>query len=305
MIRIATKLFLLIVLIFVLVFCKDEKFILELIFEGTMDNVSITTKNSELVFNGWDELINHSDIDDISLNNLGAVQYAFQEIRTDPDDASKKVLYAQVIDDDINTPSTSRAQLSIGFNDGVNLPIYHTSHRMYLHKDIGHLTNFSADITWFTLFEIWNEHVPTWTGDQAGSARWSLSIHKSKGTGQALFWEIDAQFTQPQEVIFKPIWGESNKMVPIPLGKWFTLDLYMKRGEGANGRMIIKITPDGEATSTLFDIANSTVYPGHPEIQISTWQPFKIYLYDEYLDWMRSNNKVLAAYYNDYKWYKN
>lgn len=94
-------------------------------------------------------------------------------------------------------------------------------------------------------------------------------------------------------------------MVPIPLGKWFTLDLYMKRGDGSDGRMIIKITPDGEATSTLFDIANSTVYPGHPQIQISTWQPFKIYLDDEYLDWMRSNNKVLAAYYNDYKWYKN
>lgn len=172
-----------VIILLALSFCKDEKFILELIFEGTMDNVSITTKNSELVFNGWDELINHSDIDDISLNNLGAVQFAFQEIRADPDDASKKVLYAQVIDDDPSVHSTTRAQMSIGFNKGVELPVYHTSHRMYLHKDIGHLTNFSADITWFTLFEIWNEHVPTWTGDQAGSARWSLSIHKSKGTG--------------------------------------------------------------------------------------------------------------------------
>jgi hypothetical protein len=79
----------------------------------------------------------------------------------------------------------------------------------------------------------------------------------------------------------------------------------MKRGEGSNGKMIISITPDGGPTTVLFDITNTTIYPGHPELQVDSWQPFKLYLDDDYLDWMKANNKTLSIMYNDFKWYEN
>lgn len=277
----------------------------DLYFHGNMDNVSITVNNSKLIFNGWTDLKNNAYINEFVINNIGGIPYAFQEIRKDPVDATKNVMYAQTVDDDPAVSGTSRAQMTLRFKSGVNLPVYHTSHRMYLNPDIAHMTNYSPAITWFTIFEIWNQHVAAWDGDVAGSARWGLSIQKASGTGQPLYWRIKSETMQPENVKFNKLWSYTNTSVPIPLGKWFTLDLYMKRGEGANGRMTVKITPDGGPTTVLFDIANTTSYPGHPEIQLSSWQPFKLYLDDVYLDWMRANNKKISAFYNDFKWYKN
>jgi hypothetical protein len=278
----------------------------DLYFEGNMNNVTITPEDdTELNFNGWDKLTANPYIEGIFLNNVGSVNYAFQEIKKDPTNNSINAMYAQSIDDDPKVSGTSRAQTSIVFKKGVNLPVYHTSHRMYLHPDIDYFRNYSSSITWFTVYEIWNEHISDWTGDGAGSARWSLEINKAKGDNMSLYWRIRAETMQPSEAEYKRLWDITNELVPIPLGKWFTLDLYMKRGEGSDGRMTIKITPDGETTAILFDVVNTTMYPGHPELQISALQPFKLYLDDTYLDWMRSNNKLISAYYNDFKWYKN
>lgn len=277
----------------------------ELYFSGNMDNVTITTSNNKLQFNGWDNLKTNEHVGSFNINNIGGIPYAYQEIAEDPINPSKNALYAKIIDDDPLESGTTRAQITMGFKDGVNLSIYHTSHRLYLNPDIGHLQNYSSAITWFTIFEIWNARVAEWSGDIAGSARWSFSIKKESGVYQPLYWEISSQYMQPLNVKFNDIWRYTNKQTAIPLGKWFTLDLYMKRGEGSNGKMIIKITPDGEQTNVLFDITNTTIYPGHPEINLYSWQPFKLYLNDVYLDWMRDNNKTISAYYNDFKWYKN
>jgi len=276
-----------------------------LFFQGNMSNVTITSRNNEPVFNGWDELKNHPNISAVAIHNIGKIPYALQEMRPDPVISNINTLYAQINDDDPNVSGDTRAQLSLKFSDGLYLDVYHTSHRMYLNPDIGHFTNYSSSITWFTLFEIWNRHVDGWDGSVSGSARWGLSINKDRGTGQPLHWRLKSDYMQPETVHNKDMWVYRNREIPIPLGQWFTLDLYMKRGEGTNGRMIVKITPDGGLTQVLFDVSNSTIYPGHPEIQLNSWQPFKLYLNDVYLDWMRANNKTISAYYNDFKWYQN
>jgi hypothetical protein len=273
-------------------------------FHGNMDKVSVSSSGDvdELEFIGWPELQNHRYVKGIYLNNGGGTSYAFQEIRKDPTDANKSALYAQSIDDDPNVGGTSRAQLSLVFKKGINLPIYHTSHRMYLNPDIGFLTNYPASIHWFTLFEIWNQHQEEWSGDQAGSCRWNLALYKESGAGQPLYWQVEAELMQPNTE--KYLWKVSNDSVPIPLGKWFTLDVNMKRGDESNGRFTIKITVDG-VTSIICDETNTTIYPGHPEIQVSAFQPFKLYTSDAILDWMRANNKSISAYYNDFTWHKN
>jgi hypothetical protein len=236
---------------------------------------------------------------------VGGISYAYQKIENDPIQPVTKAMYAAILDDDPNVSGTTRAQMSLRFKDGVNLPVYHTSHRMYLNPDIAYMQNYSSSITWFELFEIWNKHVDTWDGDVAGSARWSLYVYKDSGVGQPLYWVMKSEYMQPANMAYQNIWKATNRTIALPIGKWFTLDMYMKRGEGSEGRLILKITPDGEPTKTLFDIVNSTIYPGHPEIQLKSWQPFKLYLDDAYLDWMRTNGKRISAYYNDFKWYQN
>jgi len=274
----------------------------EFFFRGNMDQVSISgTDDDELEFNGWDDLLNHRYVKGVYLNNGGGTSFAFQEIRKDPADAATRVLYAQSIDDDPNASGTSRAQLSLVFKKDIDLPIYHTSHRMYLNPDLSFLTQYPAAIRWFTLFEIWNQHKDEWGGDQAGSCRWNLAIYKESGVGQPLYWQVEAEQMQPSTE--KYLWKVANDSIPIPFGKWFTLDVYMKRGDESNGRFTIKMTVDG-VTSVICDEANTTIYPGHPEIQVAAFQPFKLYTSDAILDWMRANKKTISAYYNDFTWYK-
>jgi len=288
----------------------------EFYFQGNMDNVKITASknNSELFFHGWDALKTSTYVDGFYIHNINSSKpnsnkYAYQEIVADPVNPHVRVMNAVVVDDDPDKSGTSRAQLTLGFKDGVDLSVYHTSHRMYLNPDIRFLETYSSSITWFVLSEIWAEDgiqsgiFPD--GDQAGSARWGFTLRKEPGSGQSLFWRIKAEYMQPEKIAYNSIWTYENKTVPVPFGKWFTLDIYLKRGDDAHGKYKITMTIDGQQPVILFDVNGSTIYPGHPELKITNWQNFKLYLDDKYLDYMRENNKKISVYYNDFKWYKN
>ncbi len=288
----------------------------EVYFQGNMDNVTITpnSNKSALLFNGWDALKTHPYVsefylDNITSNNTNSNQFAYQEIVPDPVNPNIKVMNAVVVDDDPNEVGTTRAQVTLGFKDGVDLSVYHTSHRMYINPDVKFIETYSSSITWFVLSEIWAEDgvrsgiFPD--GDVAGSARWGFTLKKDAGSGQPLFWRIRAEYMQPESIANNGIWTYENRTVPIPFGKWFALDIYLKRGDSSNGKYKITMTIDGEQPVVLFDVTGSTIYPGHPELQLSAWQNFKLYLDDAYLDYMRNNNKKLSVSYNDFKWYKN
>ena len=277
----------------------------ELYFEGNMDLVQIGTKNGLLQFNGWPDLLGNQYIKDMYLNNLGGVNYAFQQIITDPAGSGRNVLQATVLDDDPNQSGTSRAQLTITFKDNTELGIYHTSHRMYIHPDVEYIKNYPELMDWFSIAEIWNHRDPNLDGDPAGSARWGVSIHKLKGAGQPLFWVLYGEYLQPASIQQQDFWKYTNTNIPIPFGQWFTFDIYLKRGDEQHGKIIVTITPDGGTTQTIFDVTGTTMYPGRNDLWLEDWQPFKLYLSDTYLDWMRGNGKQLTMFYNDFRWYKN
>jgi hypothetical protein len=209
---------------------------------------------------------------------------------------------ATILNDDPNEDGTTRAQTSLRFEETTDLEVYHTSHRMYLSPEIIKLEDYSDKIVWFTIVEIWNKHNPSWGGSSSGSARWNIALHKEKGVGTPLHWEIEGEFMQPKRELF---WDHENKTIPVPLDQWFTLDIYKKRGEGDKGRFTVKITIDGGVEQTIVDVIDSTIYPGHPELPVYSWQFFKLYLEDVLLDYMKDNNKKVYAFYNDFTWHKN
>lgn len=250
-------------------------------------------------------LKNHDSISSLGFNNVGGLDYAFQKFVLDPTETGRTVLYAQTLNDDPAVSGTTRAQMSIGFKTTLDLSVYHTSHRMYLHPDMQELAQYSEKITWLTLFEIWTFRNEAWDGDIAGSARWTFSLNKDVGIGKPLYWTIESEYMQPANIKFHDIWPKvKNTQVDIPFGKWFTLDYYLKRGQGSEGHIVIAITVDGEQKIELFNIKNHTIYPDHPELILKAWQPFKLYTSDTILDWLSARGKKLAAYYNDFKWFK-
>jgi hypothetical protein len=277
--------------------------IIDYYFNQDFTGVSLTGSGGTKQYSGW--------------NLAGATPYlkeamlwAYKPPYTDmymenTSDGGRRSLYLRVNDDDPTDSWTTRAQMSMAFKD-VDLGVYHTSHRMYLSPDLSFLSNYSGSLNWVSLFEVWNKRNPDWDGDQAGSSRIGLYINKASGAGQPLVWQLTSQYTQPQSKIWNAVWpAQTNTSVPVPIGKWFTLDVYLKRGEGTAGHFKVTVTPDGGQAAVLFDVKNHTVYPGRPDLTLSTWQPFKLYIGDVLLDWMRANNKIIYAQYNDFKWYKN
>lgn len=267
----------------------------DLLFSGNMTGLNLS--NPLLSWAGLKTFIQS-----IFFNTQGAPQFTEIKIVKSPVDNVTDMMYLRTIDDDPNVSSTTRAQMTQKFVNNYNPEVYHSSHDMYLHPDIDYLRNYPDDIGFLTIYEIWNDVIAGLGGSSTGSCRWNLQLFKAKGANNPLFWHIEAENKQPGDKI---TWKQDNKTVPIPYGKVFTLTVYIKRGEGANGRFRITITVDGVST-VLFDVANTTIYSGHPETQIKEWQAFKLYTSDPILDWMRANSeKKFAAYYNNLKWFKN
>jgi len=231
-------------------------------------------------------------------NSTSNKAYALQDIRKD--EKGRSVLHAQIFDDDPGSGGTSRAQMTMDLSQ--NLDVLHTSHRMKLHPDLAHLSQYSSSIGWMTIFEIWGARDPNMSGDPAGSSRISLSIFKASGAGQKLYWNIYHEEMQPNP--FVKMWNHQNTAVAIPFGKWFTLDMYVKRGIGTAGQVKVTITEDGGQPVTLFDIKNSTVWRSRTDLRLKQWQLFKLYSSDQIMDFMRNAGKEFSVQYNDVKWFK-
>ena len=124
-----------------------------------------------------------SQVNDIYLNDLSSsTAYAYQQMVTDPAGSGRQVMMGRIIKDDPNQAATSRAQMTIAYNP-MSIPVYHTSHRMYMHPDLKYLEQYNGVADWFSLVELWTSHASNMDGDPAGSARWGLSLHKSSSVG--------------------------------------------------------------------------------------------------------------------------
>ena len=276
----------------------------ETYFAGDMSAVTLSKTSTGYKLNGWPEL--YAQVNDIYLNDLASsASYAYQQMVPDPAGSGRQVMMGRILDADPSQPATSRAQMTVSYKPTMNIPVYHTSHRMYINPDLKYLEQYPGVADWFSLVEIWTAQDPNMDGDPAGSARWGLSLHKSSAVGSPLFWHLYGEYMQPAALKYQDFWAADNKTFPVPFGQWFTLDIYLKRGTGAAGQFKITVTPDGGATTTVFDVSGTTEYPNRPDLYLEDWQPFKLYIGDQWMDWMRGNGKVMSIYYNDYKWYKN
>ncbi len=271
-------------------------------FYGNLQNSSI----SQYHIVGW--TFPTDKVQDTYLEDSTFPQYYKEEIVVD---ANRNVLKFSDILNRYSNGSVSRPQFNIEFKNTYDAAVYHTSHRMFIHPDVDYLKQYPSAINpkstpWLTLYEIWNAHDPNMDGDGGGSARWNLNVAKDAGAGSQLYWALDGEYMQPDSLAYHNLFNQSdNRSVPIPLGVWFTLDFYFKRGDNGTGQIKITIQPDNGSVTTLFDIAATTMYPSRPDLHLYRIQPFKIYAGEELLTFMSNASKEFSVKYNDFYWYKN
>ena len=175
----------------------------------------------------------------------------------------------------------------------------------------------SSPNNWIDFFETWTEHQDNLDGNVAGSSRISLTLDRAATPGSPFTWRIEAEWMQPSSVEFNNWFNYVNTGVTVPIDTWFWLDYYMLKGDNTTGKIIIKITPDGGVTETLFNITDYTYYPphsyytgtvinsitAHPEYNRTSWQPVKCYSSDAMLDWYTANNKQYMMYLSNIQYF--
>ncbi|MEJ7769597.1 MAG: hypothetical protein WKF89_17390 [Chitinophagaceae bacterium] len=289
----------------------------EMIFQSGFEDSSIViarNSNSDIVgkdnslnvHNDWvADLDNHLNIGNFNLQYEGGDStMRFAKIVPEPGNPKNHVMQFWLKEPNVNN-TKGRIQGNVYGNNGLK-EIYQRV-RVFLHPDFQAVRRYPKKITWLTIAEFWNNI--TWSQTVPFGFRITLGIGKPIDT------ESDLQFILNAEdcLLFKDgkqkyteIWSENNKKVKVPIGKWFTMDYYLKEGNNENGRFYLSITPKGERRKVIFDVKKTTHNTGDPAPDgIGDFNPIKMYTSKELIGYMKGEQKVLQIFWDDLKLWKN
>jgi hypothetical protein len=164
------------------------------------------------------------------------------------------------------------------------------------------------DVGWMVMHEFWNDP-HTWeapNGDgtfrKASPARSGVEIVKRKGKlrfgakGRDPVMEVPAPGNNSWEVI--------NEDFAIPLGRWMTMELYVKEGGSAGtanpGRFYMAVTVEGKKTVIVDKVgATTSEEPGYVPDGQTAFTLMKFYSEGKVMDWFKRKGKVLELYWDD------
>ena len=173
--------------------------------------------------------------------------------------------------------------------------IYQTQ-RLFLTADFNLLKNYPGKFSWLTISEFWNNE--WWVKEEKYGFRTTLGIEKPLEGESDLYFKLDAENAGQKQV-----WNAGNQpKVKVPIGKWFTMEYYLKEGDDKTGRFYMTITPDGEQQQLVFDVTNFTHNTSDPAPNGFTgWSPQKLYTSKEVIGFVKSKGGALQIYWDDFK----
>jgi hypothetical protein len=183
---------------------------------------------------------------------------------------------------------------------------FYQSVRVFLTEDFNVLKDYPGTINWITISEFWNNE--GWAENEKYGFRFGLMINKLTKGHDDLHFVLHAQDHGiiNGKWVSTNVWGYENKIVKVPVGKWFTMDYYFKEGDKNNGQFYLTITPDGESKLVVFNLHDIThcTYDPDPD-GLGAYNPLKLYTSKELIDYVRSQGKTLQIYWDDFKLWKN
>ncbi len=180
--------------------------------------------------------------------------------------------------------------------------------RIFLPGDMEAVKTFPDAIHWLTIMEVWNNI--TWSLKVPYGFRITVGMGKPSAEARDLYFMVDAEDClldgtlarngDPRQKYVK-IWRDMNLNIPIPVGKWMTLDYYIKEGNADTGRFWMAVTPDGGQKQVVFDIKGFTHGTTDPAPDgITHWNPMKLYTSKALTRHVLDQGKALQLYYDDF-----
>lgn len=233
----------------------------------------------------------------------GAPSQRRAEMVTDPSGGPNRVLGFFIeqahVDNGGAAPNKGRVQLNAYDADSLRAKEVRFTTRMYLPSDLGLLRTMTGTFDWLTISEWWND--AGWTG-QAFPFRVSINIVKpTHRQGTQLYFQARAESRNAETNLWSTIhWQLTNRSVPVPVGRWVTLEYSYLEGNANTGRFFLAMTPDGSARTVLFDIINWTHHPSNPAPDgVTHVNPLKLYTSKTVIDHVRKAGGVLSVFWDD------
>jgi hypothetical protein len=205
----------------------------------------------------------------------------------------------------LTQPSSDRIRMQGDFQFPIGTRELSYSVRVFIPENMNALKNYPGPINWFTIGEYWSG--PQNVADDVCS-RVTIGIGKSTAspTNDLYFHAYMKNYTKTGSA--NTVWGSTSDLnwagppTAVPIGKWFTLEVYLKEGNQTTGKFYAAMTPDGGAKKVLFDVTNFTHNTAEANPNgIDGWVSFmKLYTSDEIGTYMQKHG-YLQMYWDDLK----
>ena len=234
------------------------------------------------------------------------------ELVADPVDPKNTVLRYKISVPNVKMPSSytksgivfskkSRIQSEMYANNGL-MEIYQ-SVKLFIPTDFNKYINspYPVDGDWLGLCEFWNN--AAWM-KAPYPFRFGVTVGRGDPVqGSPLYFKTDGQ---KLDDIFIEMWHYKNTTYPIPIGKWMTLEYYIKSGNKGNGRFYFAVSPDGGTKTVIWDLHNDTCHPDDPNPDgFSEVNSMKLYASDNMVNQMNAMGGTFQVYWDDFKIWKN
>lgn len=248
---------------------------------------------------------NHLDIGNFNLQYQGGDStMRFAKIVPEVGNPGNHVLHFWLNEPNVRG-SKGRIQGNLYGNKGMKE--FYQSERIFLPNDFNIVRTFPDKITWLTIAEFWNNI--TWSQTIPCGFRITLGIGKPVATESDLYFILDGQDCQlfaDGSQKYTTLWSESNREVKVPIEKWFTLEYYYKKGDANNGKFYMTIQQEGGKKEVIFDLTAIThnTKDLNPD-GVTDFNPIKFYTSRQLINYMKSQDKTLQIYFDDFKLWKN
>lgn len=230
----------------------------------------------------------------------GSPQDRGAEIVVDPVNKKNKVLAFWLakpnVLDSKGVPEKGRVQMNVAGNK--NIQHVKMSVRLFLHPDFEDLSKYPERISWLAISEWWNN--ADWTGEKF-PFRIGVRLYKDAGEAPLYFYALAETYNVAKKAYDKlPVWTSLNRKLPVPIGKWMTLDYEFIEGDVGQGRFFLAVTPDGEERVVVFDVHNYTHHPDDKNPDgLAEFNPLKLYTNASIINFLGARGKMLQMYWDD------
>lgn len=221
----------------------------------------------------------------------------------DPEDAGNHMLEfllraANVRSAD-EVPSKGRIQLNAYATESVRAKEVRLRVRMNLADGFEQLRSLDRAFHWLTLSEWWND--AGWTG-QAHPFRITVDITKPAAQpGARLYFAVRAETLNVATRRWDTtVWSRVNTSVPVPTGRWVTLEYHFREGDATDGRFHMAMVSDTGSRVVLFDVQGWTHHPDNPAPDgLTHLNPVKLYTSKALIEHAAAAGHPLQVFWDD------